>query len=301
MKVFLTGANGYLGSRIIEDLSERGHEIVLFSRRKPAEKWSSCEWVQGDCNDLETTVEALAGKNIDVVLHVAAIPSPSDVVGSEGFDDLKRVPTTMQTNVIGLYNMLQGTLRAEIPAFVQTGSNCIMGHERRISKTPPEYFYLPIDEEHPGEPEDSYSVSKACGETLLKAFSSSYGLNTCALRSGWIMNEERRRLVASNRPKPTEDIQKVFNSYVALEDCSLAHVLTAEAAHSGKISGFETFYVHADDSLALEPTMELLERFRPDLVKKLKSPLEGYASFFSNKKIKDAVGWDCRYSWREYL
>ena len=301
MKIFLTGANGYLGSKVVEDLAKIGHDIVLFSRSKPDPKWDQYEWIQGDCNDLQSCIDAMANRDIDVVMHVAAKPAPSDVMGTEMFFDIENVPSTMQTNVMGLYNMLQGALRAEIPVFVQTGSNCIMGHERRISTTPPEYHYLPIDEEHPGDPEDSYSVSKACGEILLKAFSSAYGMKTYVLRSGWIMNEDRRRLVASNRPNPTVDIRRVFNSYVALEDCSTAHVLVAGAAHAGKLPDHDQYYVHADDSLALEPTMILINKFRPDLLDVIREPLPGHASFFSNKKIKSAVGWECHITWREFL
>ncbi len=301
MKLFLTGANGYLGSKIVEDLAERGYDIVLFSRGKPDAKWNAFEWIQGDCNDLKSCIDAMTGKNIDVVMHVAAKPAPSDVIDTEMFNDIDHVPSTMQTNVMGLYNMLQAALRADVPTFVQTGSNCIMGHERRISSTPPEYLYLPLDEAHPGDPEDSYSVSKACGEIMLNAYTSAYGMKTYALRSGWIMNVERRKLIASNRPNPTVDIQRVFNSYVSLEDCSLAHVLVAEAAHAGNLLLHDRFYIHADDSLALEPSMDLLKKFRPDLLDKIQEPLPGHAPFFSNKKIKQAVPWNPKYTWREFL
>lgn len=301
MKVFLTGANGYLGRKIVEDLDARGHEVILMSRRPPEARWSKLDWVQGDCNDLAACIGAMAGKGIDVVMHVAAKPAPTDTLGTEQFEDIAHVPDTMQTNIMGLYNMLQGALRAGIPAFVQTGSNCIMGHERRISDTPPTYAYLPLDEDHLGDPEDSYSVSKACGELLLKAFYSAYGMKTYALRSGWIMDEERRRLVAGNRPNPAPNLPRVFNSYVALEDCSLAHVLVAEAAHAGTLPGHACYYVHADDSLALEPSMELLEKFRPDLLGKLREPLPGHASFFSNRRLKEATNWKSTISWREYL
>jgi nucleoside-diphosphate-sugar epimerase len=301
MKIFLTGANGYLGSKIIEDLAKRGDDVILFSRGKPDQRWKKFEWIQGDCNDLKACINAMASRDIDVVMHVAAKPAPSDVKDTEMFYDIKNVPSTMQTNIMGLYNMLQGALRADVPVFVQTGSNCIMGHERRISNSPPKYFYLPLDEEHPGDPEDSYSVSKACGEIILKAFSSAYGMKTYALRSGWIMNEYRRKLVASTRPNPTEDIKKVFNSYVALEDCSSAHILIAEAAHLGRLPDHDRYYVHADDSLALEPTMDLIKKFRPDLLDKIREPLNGNAAFFSNKKIKTAVGWQNKLTWREFL
>jgi UDP-glucose 4-epimerase len=300
MKIFLTGANGFLGKQIIADLAGRGHELVLFSRRQPDARWARFEWIQGDCNDLAACIKAMAGKKIDGVMHVAALPSPTDVKGTPQFDDIAHVSDTMQTNVMGLYNMLQAALRAEIPVFVQTGSNCVMGHERRISAAPPHFQYLPLDEAHPCEPEDSYSVSKACNEIQLKAFAA-YGMKTYALRSGWILDAERRDMVANKRAaQPTEDIRKVFNSYIAQEDCSMAHVLLIEAAHAGRLPGHDCYYLHADDSLAPEPSMELLQKFRPDLLDKLREPLPGFAPFFSNRKLKTAIDWKPALTWRTH-
>lgn len=300
MKIFLTGANGFLGKQVLQDLSERGHEIVLMSRRRPDARWPRYEWVPGDCTDLPSCIDAMKNRHPDAVVHVAAKPSPSDTKGTDLFDDIPNVPNTMRTNVMGLYNMLQAALRAEVPVFVQTGSNCVMGHERRISDTMPPISYLPLDEEHPGDPEDSYSVSKACGEIILKAFTEAYGMKTYALRSGWILDESKRMSIAANRPDPAPSLRRVFNSWVALEDCSMAHVMVAEAAFAGKLPDYACYYVHADDSLALEPSMKLLKKFRPDLLDKLREPLPGYSSFFSNKKLKQAVGWASHYTWREY-
>lgn len=302
MKILLTGANGYLGKQIIEDLASHGHDLVLLSRRKPIDKWSHFEWVGGDVCDLQTCIDAMSGKHIDAVMHVAARPSPSDVKGTDMFNDIANVPNTMQTNIMGLYNMLQSALRAEIPLFLQTGSNCVMGHERRISAGLPTINYLPLDEEHPGEPEDSYSISKACNEIMLKAYSNAYGMKTYAIRPGWILDRDKRIMIATKRAaKPTEELRTVFNSWVALEDVSIAHVLLIEAASAGKLPNNAFYYANADDSLAPEQTMELLEKFRPDLLSKLKSPLEGYASFFSNRKLKNAIDWAPKYSWREFI
>lgn len=299
MKLLLTGANGFLGSQVLRELHRRGHDIVLFSRTSPAPEWSGLAWVQGDCNNLRDCVRAMDHAGFDAVLHIAARPEPTDQPGTPAFDDLDCAPQTMHTNVMGLYNMLSAALRAKIGVFVQTGSNCVMGHERRISALAPAWRYLPIDEEHPVDPQDSYSVSKACGELLLKSFSA-YGMRTYALRSGWILDRERRAMVANKRAAvPTQDIRRVFNSYVSLEDCARAHAMVLEAAVENKLLPYEAFFVHADDSLAPEPSMQLLEQFRPDLIPLLKKPLSGYASFFSNARLKEATGWTPEISWRD--
>lgn len=299
MKILMTGANGFLGAQVLKELDARGHEIVLFSRSSPAPEWSALAWVHGDCTSLHDCVRATEYAEFDAVLHIAALPAPTDQPGTPGFDNLDLAPQTMQTNVMGLYNMLSAALRAKIGVFVQTGSNCVMGHERRISAIAPEWQYLPIDEEHPGDPQDSYSVSKACGELLLKSFSA-YGMRTYALRSGWILDSERRKMVANQRAAvPTQDIRRVFNSYVSVEDCARAHVMVLEAAADNKLLPYEAFFVHADDSLAPEPSMQLLEQFRPDLIPLLRKPLPGYASFFSNARLKEATGWNPQISWRD--
>lgn len=299
MKVLLTGANGFLGAQVLRELVERGYEVVLFSRSSPPAEWSEITWVKGDCNSLRDCVQAAEYAEFDAVLHIAALPAPSDQLGTPEFEDLEKAPQTMQTNVIGLYNMLSAALRAKIGVFIQTGSNCVMGHERRISTLAPEWQYLPIDEEHPGDPQDSYSVSKACGELLLKSFSA-YGMRTYSLRSGWILDRDRRNMVATKRSAvPTQDIRRVFNSYVSLEDCARAHVLVLEAALANRLLPYEAFFVHADDSLAPEHSMRLLEQFRPDLIPLLRKPLPGFASFFSNARLKEATGWKPEISWRD--
>ena len=55
-----------------------------------------------------------------------------------------------------------------------------------------------------------------------------------------------------------------------------------------------------DDTTALEPSLELIERFKPDLEPVVKD-LEGNATFLSNQKLRQTVGWEHRTSWREHL
>lgn len=298
MNVLLTGATGFLGKYILAELLDRGHAVTVFGRRPPEQDVS---WIQGDCGELHDCIAAMQGRGFDAVLHVAALPRPTDTPGTPEYEDLTRAPVCMATNVMGLYNMLSAAQRTGVGIFIQTGSNCVMGHERRISELPPPWQYLPIDEVHPGDPQDSYSVSKACGEILLKSFGA-YGMRTYALRCGWILDRERRVMVASKRAaRPTEDIRQVFNSYIAAEDCAAAHILLLEAAGAGRLLNHDVFYLNADDTLAPEPTMELLERFRPDLIPLLRRPLPGWASFFSNERLKQAAGWAPKLSWRDEI
>jgi nucleoside-diphosphate-sugar epimerase len=299
MKVLVTGVTGFLGKWIVRALRENGHEPVLFTRRPvQCHDFDGLEQIPGDILDLKTCVEALKGRQIDAIIHPAARPTPTDTRGTDSFNDYAACGLTMQTNIMGLYNMLQAALRNNIGIFVQTGSNCATGHSFRISGTPLPISYLPIDEAHPVDVEDSYSYSKYAGELLLDSYARAYGLRCYAVRSGWILDADMRRQNARHFMEPVQSLESVFNPYVAAEDVASAHVLIMEKAAQSALPPFSAYYCHADDTVASEPSMEILAKFRPDLLRRLKAALPGYAPFMSNQKLKDQTGWRPLYSWR---
>ena len=301
MRVLLTGANGRLGRWLVKDLKACGHEPVLFTRN-PVEcaDADGLEQIRGDINDLKTCVESLKGRKIDAIIHPAAKPGPTDTVGSDEWLNYDTCPLTMQTNIMGLYNMLQAALRNDIGIFVQTGSNCATGHGFRLSKSDFPIIYLPIDEAHPVDVEDSYSYSKYAGELLLDSYSRSYGIRCYAVRSGWILSDETRKQFAPRFSEPVKDLFSVFNPWVSFEDCSMAHIKIMEKAAGGALPLFAAYYCHADDTVASEPTMDIIKKFRPDLLIRLKAPLPGYTPFMSNQKLKDHTGWTHNHTWRVY-
>jgi len=302
MRVLVTGVNGRLGKWIVRDLLANGHEPVLFTR-KPVEleDIKHLQQIRGDVNDLQACVESMKGRKLDAVIHPAAMPSPTDTKGSDSWNNYGTCDLTMKTNIMGLYNMLQAALRNDIGIFVQTGSNCATGHGFRISGTEFPIRYLPIDEEHPVDVEDSYSYSKFAGEILLDSYARSYGMRCYAVRSGWILDEEMRKRFAPQFNKPVEGIFSVLNPWVSFEDCSMAHIKIMEKAGEGILPLFAKYYCHADDTNASEPTMDIIAKFRPDLLLHIKAPLPGYAPFMSNQKLKDHTGWTHNYTWRDYL
>ena len=77
-----------------------------------------------------------------------------------------------------------------------------------------------------------------------------------------------------------------------------AHRLLMEKAPD--IAPHGVYFCNADDTSALEPTRELIERTRPDIAH-LAGALEGHASIQSNQALKGAVGWEHRTSWREHM
>jgi UDP-glucose 4-epimerase len=298
MKALVTGSSGRLGPYVIADLEQAGHEVVLFSRQPPAASLSHLQWVQGDIRNPEDCLRAARG-GFDAIHHLAAQAWPTDHPGQRALAEERGLSfdTTMQSNVMGTYYLLQAAVQHEIGIFVMTGSNCALGHGYRISDKPFPYQYLPIDEAHPSDVEDSYSYSKLAGEMLLKSYSSAYGMRTYALRSAGICNAERRANMAKNAA-PAKSWNPWLWAWVGSEDVASAHRLLMEQAD--QIEPFGAFFCNGNDSTALEPTRELVAQFQPDLLPLVQN-LDGHTSILSNQKLRETVGWEHKTSWRDLL
>jgi UDP-glucose 4-epimerase len=85
-------------------------------------------------------------------------------------------------------------------------------------------------------------------------------------------------------------------AWIGSEDLATAHRLLMEKA--ADIEPHGAYFCNGDDTTALEPTRELIERFRPDLLP-LAKDLEGHASLLSNARLRSTVGWEPRTSWRD--
>ena len=294
MKVLVTGASGRLGAFVVPELEEAGHELVLLSRSRPdaADRWP---WVQGDICRFEDCMRATDG-GVAAIQHLAAQPYPVDHPANREGAAKKGIPfdQTMRANVMGTYYLLQAAVARQIGVVVMTGSNCALGHGFRISGTPFPIDYLPIDEDHPCHVEDSYSYSKLAGEELLASYTRAYGIRTYALRSAGICPPDRRAAMARNAA-PAGGWNDWLWAWIGSEDIAVAHRLLMEGAD--EIEPHGVFFCNGDDTSALEPSRELVERFRPDLVPTLRE-LDGHDSFLSNRKLRQTVGWEPRTSWR---
>lgn len=297
MKILVTGASGRLGLFVVEELERAGHDLVLMCRSRPAaaDRWP---WVQGDITDFEACSRACAG-GVEAIQHLAADAWAVDRPDTRQSAAEKGIPfdQTMRTNIMGTYYLLQAALAHGIGIFVMTGSNCALGHGGRISNTAFPIKYLPVDEAHPSDVEDSYSYSKLAGEELLASYTRAYGMRTYALRSAGICSADNRAEIAKHA-EPATGWDDWMWAWIGSEDLALAHRLLMEQAETIEPHG--VYFCNGDDTTTLEPTMELVERFRPDLLPVARG-LEGHASFLSNRRLRETVAWEPRTSWRALL
>ena len=298
-RVLITGASGRFGPFVIDALRD-DYELVLSSRTPPAERYADFPWVQADITCFEDCQRMVEG--IDVIQHLGANPSPSDHPRIRAESEARGVALpafdyTMRANIMGPYYLLTAAVAAGVKTVVMTGSNCAFGQGYRISDRPFPVHYLPLDEGHPSDVEDSYSYSKLAGEELLAQFTRAYGIRTYMTRPSGICPEDRLRNMAAGAKPCTGWVEWMF-AYVPSVDLAQMQKLIMEQAEA--LPAHDFFVANASDSTLLEPTLEIVERFRPDLLPLCRG-ISGHDALFSAAKARRVLGWKQTVGWRDFL
>src|SRR5688572_14454153 len=164
----VTGAAGFIGSNIVEELVRRGEDVRAFDnlstgKRSNIEPFlNDVDFVEGDITDSSQLAEVMRG--IDYVLHQAALPSvPRSVADPR---------TSHEINATGTLNVLLAARDAGVKRVVFASSSSVYGN----SPT------MPKHEEMPTQPLSPYAVNKLAGEEYAKVFAHLYNLPTVSLR-----------------------------------------------------------------------------------------------------------------------
>jgi NAD dependent epimerase/dehydratase len=171
--VLVTGADGFIGSHLVERLVADGAKVRAFCLYN---SFGSAGWLDdldpatraaidirlGDIRDARLVEAATEG--VEVVFHLAAlIAIPYSYTAADSFVD---------TNVRGTLNALEAARRAGIARFIQTSTSEVYG-------TP---STLPITEGHPMQAQSPYAASKVAGDQLALAFHASHGVPAVVVR-----------------------------------------------------------------------------------------------------------------------
>ncbi|MFD0670994.1 NAD-dependent epimerase/dehydratase family protein [Cohnella sp. GCM10027633] len=294
MRIVLTGACGFIGRKVIEELETRGHELHLVDRQRPEEATIfvpgarvsmpfKTDWpfYQADIMDAEAMERIVAGA--DAVMHLAAVPSGLPEDGREAF----------YYNACGTYSLLDASRLAEVPRFVAASSiNAFGTFYWRIREAAIRYTRLPLTEDYRPEPQDPYSLSKLVNELTCEAYHRAYGMKTAALRFGGVWSDEVYDKALENGLTPTEAWTDDLYTWVHVRDIARG---IRQALEAPELPGYGAYTMNAADTSRPEPTMELLERFRPDYLNALAAPIEGRGALISSARAKEAFGFDPAY------
>ncbi len=297
-KVLVTGADGFIGSHLVEELVRQGYPVKAFVyynsqgslgwlEQAPASIRDSIEIFSGDIRDPHGVKSAMSG--CDRVLHLAAlIAIPYSYHSPDSYVD---------TNVKGTLNVVQAARELGIEKVVHTSTSEVYGSALRV----------PIDEDHPLQGQSPYSATKIGADQIALSFHRSFDTPVCVLRPFNTFGPRQSaraviptaigqvatglRTIRLGALKPTRDF-----SYVT--DTARGFIAAMESPNSvGEVinlgSGFE---ISIEDTVKMigevmgKPVSVELDpaRLRPE-----KSEVDRLWS--DNSKAKKLIGWEPQY------
>lgn len=303
-KILVTGADGFIGSHLTEELVKKGHKVRAFSYYNSFNSWGwldtlpkeimdNVEVFTGDIRDPNGVREAM--KDIDEVFHLAAlIAIPFSYHSPDAYVD---------TNIKGTLNVLQAARSLETSRVLVTSTSEVYGTAK----------YVPIDEEHPFQGQSPYSATKIGADRLAESFYRSFNMPITIVRpfNTYGPRQSARAVIPTiitqllsgkkeiklGSLTPTRDfnyVKDTVNGFI-------------EIAKSNKTIG-EEINIATQDEISIEKLANELirqinkdakiicdeQRLRPD-----KSEVNRLLG--SNKKIKLLTDWEVKYSFEKGL
>ncbi|GFO59053.1 NAD-dependent dehydratase [Geomonas silvestris] len=305
-KILVTGADGFIGSHLTEELVRRGHSVRAFVYYNSFNSWGwldhaepevlkSLDVFAGDIRDPHGVREAMKG--CDVVLHLAALIA---IPYSYHSPD-----TYLDTNVKGTLNVVQAARQLGVAKVVHTSTSEVYGTAR----------FVPITEEHPLQGQSPYSASKIGADQMAMSFYSSFDTPVAIIRpfNTYGPRQSARAVIptivtqlASGIEKiklgslhPTRDFNYVADTVrgfiaAAQSDRAVGEVINVGSNYEisigetarmiAEIMGKENCFETQADEVRLRPGKSEVERL-----------------WAENRKAKELLGWEPRYAGKEGL
>lgn len=172
-KILVTGADGFIGSHLTEELVRRGYNVKAFVYYN---SFNSYGWLDSTESQIKNNIEFFSGdirdpygvktamKGCDIVMHLAAlIAIPYSYHSPDTYVD---------TNVKGTLNVVQAAKELGVSKVVHTSTSEVYGTAR----------YVPITEEHPLQGQSPYSASKIGADQMAMSFYSSFNTPVSIIR-----------------------------------------------------------------------------------------------------------------------
>ena len=301
-KILVTGADGFIGSHLTEELVRKGHDVRAFVLYNSFNSWGwldhseteirrSLDVFAGDVRDPHGVKKAMQG--CDVVLHLAAlIAIPYSYHSPDTYVD---------TNIKGTLNIVQAARELGVHKVVHTSTSEVYGTAR----------FVPITEEHPLQGQSPYSASKIGADQIAMSFYTSFGTPVAILRpfNTYGPRQSARAVIPTIITQIANDQKKIklgslhpTRDFNFIKDSVRGFIAAAESEASvGKVINIGSNY-----EISVGDTVNLIadimgvsidietddDRIRPD-----KSEVERL--WADNYKARELLGWTPDYAGKE--
>lgn len=294
MRILFTGGSGKAGTWVVPYLLDQGHRVMnvdlvphpdsradnLIADITSSGQMFNAMQMYADFDELEPGTGVPA---FDAVVHFAAIPRILIAPDNE----------TYRVNVMGTYNVLEAALKMGVRKVIVASSETTYGIAFADGVKQPDY--LPVDEDHPTVPHDSYGMSKVVNEATARSFQARTGADVYALRINNVMSPEQYEQDWPDYFADPDLRRRNVFSYIDARD--LGQIVDLCLKKHGL--GYQVFNA-ANDGMSVNLTVaEVVARYYPEV--EMKRPFEPGESPYSNLKIKQVLGFSEQHPWTKYV
>ena len=301
-KVLVTGADGFIGSHLVEQLIIEGANVRAFVFYNSFNNWG---WLDSLPKETLDKIEIFAGdirdtngvrtamKDCQIVFHLAAlIAIPFSYHSPDSYID---------TNVKGTLNIVQAAKDLKVERVLVTSTSEVYGTAK----------YVPIDEIHPRQPQSPYSASKIGADSIAESFYCSFDLPLTIVRpfNTYGPRQSARAIIPTiiiqllngsdeiklGNTTPTRDLLFVKDTVSGFIEIAKSSLLIGQDCNIATQSEISMHDIANELIRQINPNAKVVSdvnRFRPE-----KS--EVYRLFGSNLKIKQNTNWNLNYSFEE--
>jgi UDP-glucose 4-epimerase len=306
MKVLVTGGAGYIGSHVVRQLGEAGHDVVVYDNLSTGFEWAvlAGKLIVGDLADTEALGQLFKNNKFEAVLHFAA-----SIVVPESVANPLQYYGNNTRNTLNLLIQVQAN---NIPYMVFSSTAAVYGMPDSTV----------ITEQTPLAPINPYGASKMMSERMIQDLASATHLNYTILRYFNVAGADLRGRIGQATPEATHLIKvacecaqgkrpgmKVFGTdydtrdgtcirdYIHVEDLAKAHVMALE--HMQKGGGSNVLNCGYGIGFTVKEVIDVVKELSGshfDVDETDRRPGDPDALIASNEKIKDVLGWQPDYA-----
>jgi len=294
MRILFTGGSGKAGRVVVAHLAAQGHRVLNVDL-VPLDHPGVFN-LTADITDSGQMFNALSGyawfdelepgtgvPKFDAVVHFAAVPRILMHPDNE----------TYRVNVMGTYNVLEAAVKLGVKKVIFASSETTYGVCFADGERKPDY--IPVDEEHPVVPEDSYAMSKVVNEVTARSFAARSGFDIYGIRINNVIAEDQYKTefpVWLDNP----DMRR-RNIFAYIDARDLGQMVERMLVVDGL--GFQIFNASNDDNSVRLTSAEIIERYYKDVP--LKHQMGQDETFYSNRKARKMLGFNPTHNWRNYI
>ncbi len=298
-RILVTGADGFIGSHLVEDLLKGGYQVKAFVYYNSFNSWG---WIDTFQKHIKDEIEIFMGdirdpngvktavENCDIVFHLAAlIGIPFSYHSPDSYVD---------TNIKGTLNILQAARQLKTERVFVTSTSEVYGTAQ----------YVPIDENHPYQGQSPYSASKIGADRIAESFYCSFNLPVTIVRpfNTYGPRQSARAVIPTIIIQLNNNFKKIklgnlspTRDFVYVKDVINGFI---EIAKSNKTIG-EEINIATQSEISIEDlAKEIIKQINPkaeivcdkERVRPEKSEVERL--YGSNEKIKKLTNWEPKYS-----